>query len=382
MRHTLAVGAVALLALSFVASAAAAAAAVANTNNDDDNDSDNPADAAPGTALFFARPGERVDEVEALFKELTVEGAPCDLPVVEGKLGMREFRLKYWNRSPVVVRGGAKDWPAMRKWTKEYLLERFGMIQTQIGTSNGIIRNGGEGNEYVLFQDYLNEAWKTAEERAHEAAAAAEQARAKAREKALEEEFEREHGVPDIDADDEAAVLEDDPEHGVPDIDAEEADEAGGGGRGHGNGQDRGDGNDEGKGAVFDAINGSDRRYGEQKYLFDRENFMSQARKRGIFSDIRYPPFFRASELSSLSYKSQSPVVQLKKSLGMEDQQQGQQGPGGASTQQPSTTYMFLTPLDRLVGVGMHQVSSKKESKRRPQTANHRGHGDDGQTLS
>ena len=125
---------------------------------------------------------------------------------------MREFRKKYWNKSPFLVRGGANDWPGRNKWTKEYLISQFGGIQTQIGTSQGIIRNGGQGDEFILFGEYVEKVW----------------------------------GVKDC-ADDRRWC------------------------------------------DYAERHNNHSSIYGEEKYLFDRQNFMQQAQTLGINMDMNFP---------------------------------------------------------------------------------------------
>ena len=243
------------------------------------------------------------DTVRQLYTKIT-NSDRCDFPVIDGKMTAREFRKKYWNKSPVIVRQAANDWPGAKKWTKDYLIDNFGTIRTQIGTSTGIIRNGGQGNEYIDFGDYVENVWG-------------------------EHSCSREH-----------------PKWCGPHVNN------------------------------FSS-------YEEEKYLFDRENFMQQARSRGIGRDMKFPAFFRASEVASESYAKQS--NERAKMLGGGDggqsggegqgQGQGEQGGGGGgegqgqgqggqggsdqgsrTEQSISTVYMFLTPkYDRLVGVGIHQ---------------------------
>ena len=290
------------------------------------------------------------DLVRQLFTKLT-ESNECDLPVFHGKISAREFRTKYWNKSPFLIRGGANNWPGKKKWTKDYLIENFGSIRTQIGTSQGIIRNGGQGNEYIGFGDYVENVW----------------------------------GVKDCEDDHRWCGAQD-----------------------------------------------NRSKYDEEKYLFDRQNFMEQAQTLGINMDMNFPAFFRTSEVASKTYSTNHAeeartkygidLRRIQRPRGQQDGGEGGPGgggpggggpggggpggggpggggPGGGGPGGPnggpggqpgpgagqggpnggappngegqqkapegnerpkelpvSTVYMFLTPkYDRLVGVGMHQ---------------------------
>ena len=223
------------------------------------------------------------DIVQQLYETLTTSNR-CDIPILEGKLSSRQFRLKYWNKSPVIIRNAAKNWPGATKWTKEYLIDQFGEIRTQYGTSQGIIKNGGQGNEWIDFGDYVENVWGEKE-------------------------------------------CAEDPK--------------------------------------WCPVNSKNQSHlGEEKYLFDRENFMKQAALNGINMDMNFPAFFRTSEIASERYAEQS-KRQVDEMLGGGGQlrQQprdgnGPDGTGGGREKHStiSTVYMFLTPkYERLVGVGLHQ---------------------------
>ena len=340
---------------SVFASATAATTATTKTTTTTDSSSQPPPPPPP--------PRQDIDPVEQMFKDVTSSGL-CDLPVLEGTLSGREFRTKYWNKSPVIIRGMAKRWPAVEKWTKEYLVENFGEIQTQIGTSTGIIRAGGTGNEYVAFGDYVEKVWGPD---SHKLGAEMPKFGSRRANGENHPEVEcrddkecvlacNEHGIAsesactkqmcfhskctnkDVAAMEEAAM--------------EEATAA----------------------AAADhnstiASNAS-HRYGdgsgEVPYLFDRENFFKEAVSAGITMDLKTPSFFRTSELASMTFlKTFMKKLTVEQRQMMEMQKRG--GPsGGAQGQQPqqqeggdkppSHSYIFLTPkFDRLVGVGMHQ---------------------------
>lgn len=211
------------------------------------------------------------DTARQIYTELTSNNR-CDIPIFNGKVKSKLFREKYWNKSPFLIRGGAIDWPAAKMWTKEYLIEKYGDIYTQIGTSQGIIRNHGTGNKFVKFGDYVKRVWGSRE-------------------------------------------CKDD--------------------------------------LRWCGEENNQSKYGEEKYLFDRDNFMKQATKLGIHREMIYPSFFKTSEIASKEYTT-SYVKEVRKKfpwapiLG---------GPTMTSKQlKTATPYMFLTPkYDRLVGVAMHQ---------------------------
>jgi Cupin-like domain len=70
------------------------------------------------------------------------EDAACVDVAVE--LRVEEFAERYVRRErPVIVRGGAKEWPPSYKWTPEYLKAMYGARSVKIGVS----KNGGYLND-------------------------------------------------------------------------------------------------------------------------------------------------------------------------------------------------------------------------------------------
>jgi hypothetical protein len=277
------------------------------------------------------------DAVEQMFKEQTSSGN-CDLPVLQGSLASKLFRKKFWNKSPVIIRGMASGWPAVEKWTKEYLTENFGNIKTQIGTSKGIIRAGGTGNKFVKFGDYVEAVWgknshlltdkmpifskskrecdsdETCIYKCEEIAISSksfcdEQVCSKAG-KCIYSNMTRGR----IDSYEQTLNLAK---------------------------------NDD------DTINRHS--YGEIPYLFDRENFMAQAKAHGISNDYHAPSFFRGSEIASTTkknrFKRNLTIAMQQRMQEVEDKERLQRGESS-----PSLDYIFLTPrFHRFIGVGMHQ---------------------------
>lgn len=103
------------------------------------------------------------DSLTTVFERLTNEANNhCDFPVVQGKVTPQEFRARYWGKSPVIFRGIANDWPATKKWSKNYLTTKYGNITAMMGTSSSVQKNEGSGDKEVLFSKYLDMTWTTA----------------------------------------------------------------------------------------------------------------------------------------------------------------------------------------------------------------------------
>ena len=51
-------------------------------------------------------------------------GGGCDFEVVDEMPSQQEFDARFWNRAPLLVRNGTRDWPARTRWTKEALWRR------------------------------------------------------------------------------------------------------------------------------------------------------------------------------------------------------------------------------------------------------------------
>jgi len=56
------------------------------------------------------------------------------VPEATSTMSVDEFRAKYESLNiPVVIRGAAKNWPAMKKWTRQALVRKFGAIDFTVG---------------------------------------------------------------------------------------------------------------------------------------------------------------------------------------------------------------------------------------------------------
>ena len=53
------------------------------------------------------------------------EYSGCDFDVLDDMPSQEHFDARYWNRAPVLIRNGTRDWPARTRWTKRALLERM-----------------------------------------------------------------------------------------------------------------------------------------------------------------------------------------------------------------------------------------------------------------
>jgi len=298
----------------------------------------------PATIKLSTTNKPEMDPVDQFFRDQTSSGH-CDLPVLQGTIAGKLFRQKYWNKSPVIIRGMADEWPAIKKWKKEYLVEKFGDIQTQIGTSDGIIKAGGTGNQYVKFGDYVNAVWG---EDAHLIGDQMPDFTAK-----VVEEKECENDQNCIANCEEIAIAS------KSICEAQVCSQKG-------QCVDRVKLQNETQ-RLFDLTVERDRnntvdryRYGEIPYLFDRENFMTKAEKFGITNDLRTPSFFRGSEITSKAkhdrFKRTLSAEMQERMTPPSSSERRDARTGSQQTKSPSQTYIFLTPrFDRLIGVGMHQ---------------------------
>ena len=107
-----------LLVAGAVAAAAAAAAATVKVSS-------NPT-AEPANATF----ANGAEECECALDDWASPppdaerfeyGPGCDFDVLDALPSQQEFDAKYWHRAPVLIRGGAEDWPARKRWAKARL---------------------------------------------------------------------------------------------------------------------------------------------------------------------------------------------------------------------------------------------------------------------
>lgn len=73
-------------------------------------------------------------------------------------LNSEEFERVYRYKKPLIVhlRNGAADWTDPMKWTKSSLLSLYSQWSILSGTSEDIVRRGGNGDTQTSFQDYLD----------------------------------------------------------------------------------------------------------------------------------------------------------------------------------------------------------------------------------
>jgi hypothetical protein len=52
---------------------------------------------------------------------------PCTIEVRDvSNITLSEFRASYAMKKPLLIRGGARKWPALKRWTKSYMMKKFG----------------------------------------------------------------------------------------------------------------------------------------------------------------------------------------------------------------------------------------------------------------
>lgn len=70
---------------------------------------------------------------------------PCTVDVVDvAYFSMSVFRAKYAFKKPLIVRGGAKNWPAQKLWTKSFMKEQYGSGKVTPFTSKEQFTKSGE----------------------------------------------------------------------------------------------------------------------------------------------------------------------------------------------------------------------------------------------
>ena len=78
-------------------------------------------------------------------------------------LNSEEFERVYRYKKPLIVhfRNGAADWTDPMKWTKSSLLQLYSQWSILSGTSEDIVRRGGNGDTQSSFKEYLDMMHKT-----------------------------------------------------------------------------------------------------------------------------------------------------------------------------------------------------------------------------
>ena len=73
-------------------------------------------------------------------------------------LNSEEFERVYRYKKPLIVhfRNGAADWTDPMKWTKSSLLRLYSQWSILSGTSEDIVRRGGNGDTQTSFKEYLD----------------------------------------------------------------------------------------------------------------------------------------------------------------------------------------------------------------------------------
>lgn len=73
-------------------------------------------------------------------------------------LDSEEFERVYRYKKPLIVhfQNGAADWTDPMKWTKGSLLELYSQWSILSGTSEEIVRRGGNGDTQTSFNEYLD----------------------------------------------------------------------------------------------------------------------------------------------------------------------------------------------------------------------------------
>lgn len=88
------------------------------------------------------------------------QGASIDIDRIEG-LTAGMFRSKYLEKQlPVVIAGGARDWPALNIWTKDYLTQVAGNFPLTVKSKSDYGESGSkrlnEKSEEIKLKDLLN----------------------------------------------------------------------------------------------------------------------------------------------------------------------------------------------------------------------------------
>lgn len=73
-------------------------------------------------------------------------------------LNSEEFERIFRYKKPLIVhfRNGAADWTDPMKWTKSSLLRLYSQWSILSGTSEDIVRRGGNGDTQTSFKEYLD----------------------------------------------------------------------------------------------------------------------------------------------------------------------------------------------------------------------------------
>ncbi len=105
-------------------------------------------------ALTHARRTRKAEELLRMYARLWQRSASsAAIPEVD-TLGETEFAERYYYRNrPVLVRGGARHWPAVGKWTPRYFKANFG--QAPVEYMNGADRYDADRRRHTTMSDFV-----------------------------------------------------------------------------------------------------------------------------------------------------------------------------------------------------------------------------------
>lgn len=84
---------------------------------------------------------------------------PIDVDLLDAWPSTPDFERLYFDRAPVVIKGGVKHWPAMHKWSSVYLRDRCGTMEVpvEIGGISYLDPNMQRVEmPFALYLDYLD----------------------------------------------------------------------------------------------------------------------------------------------------------------------------------------------------------------------------------
>lgn len=84
---------------------------------------------------------------------------PCTIDEVDViNFSLTYFRANYAFKKPLMVRGGAKYWPAQQLWTKSFMKEKFGGAKVTPEADTDKPTTGGEAMDFRTFLESMNSA--------------------------------------------------------------------------------------------------------------------------------------------------------------------------------------------------------------------------------
>jgi hypothetical protein len=83
---------------------------------------------------------------------------PCTIEVRDvSNITLSEFRASYAMKKPLLIRGGARKWPALKRWTKSFMIKKFGGAKVLPKQNAHAPSDSGDPVGVVAHEEHLRE---------------------------------------------------------------------------------------------------------------------------------------------------------------------------------------------------------------------------------